>query len=216
MRQRYCMPDPLALLADETILNEIPRGSRVLDLGCGDGRLLARLRDEHGASIQGIELDRQSLIAAMSRGVPVIQADLDQGLVDFPSDSFDFAVLSQTIQQVRHPKLILHEMLRVARRALVVLPNFGHWKVRLQLLRTGRTPVTESLPYEWYDTPNLHFMSLNDFRELVRVVDARIVRELPLIGGRAVENAWAPNLRAESALYVIERASLPRHAGSGI
>jgi methionine biosynthesis protein MetW len=203
--RRYCMPDPLAMLTDETILAHIPANSRVLDLGCGDGRLLARLRDEHGASVQGIELDRHELLAAMGRGVPVIQANLDHGLPDFPDRSFDFAVLSQTLQQVRHPRLVLDDMLRVAAQALVVVPNFGHWKVRLQLLRHGRAPVTSSLPYEWYDTPNLHFMSMHDFRDLVDVVNARIVKELPLINGRAIEQAWLANLRADSALYVLER-----------
>lgn len=198
------MPDPLAVLTDETILAQIPPGSRVLDLGCGDGRLLETLRDTHGASVQGIELSRREILTAMSRGVPVIYADLDKGLEGVPDHTFDFAVLSQTLQQVRHPKLILREMLRVAKQALVVVPNFGHWKVRLHLLRYGRAPVTTSLPYEWYDTPNLHFMSMHDFRDLVDVVGARIVRELPLINGRAVDRAWAANLRADSALYVLE------------
>lgn len=201
---RYCMPDPLVKLTDETIIAQIPSGSRVLDLGCGDGRLLARLRDTHGASIQGIELNLQEMLIAMGRGVPIIQADLDEGLEGVPDRSFDFAVLSQTLQQVRHPRLILKEMLRVATQALVVVPNFGHWRVRLQLLRYGRAPVTSSLPYEWYDTPNLHFMSMMDFRDLVDVVGAHIVKELPMINGRAVDNAWLSNLRADSALYVLE------------
>lgn len=199
------MPDPLAVLTDETIIAQIAPGSRVLDLGCGDGRLLETLRDTHGASVQGIELARREILTAMSRGVPVIHADLDKGLEGFPDRAFDFAVLSQTLQQVRHPPLILREMLRVAKQALVVVPNFGHWKVRLHLLRWGRAPVTTSLPYEWYETPNLHFMSMHDFRDLAEVVGARIVKELPLINGRAVDKAWAANLRAESALYVLER-----------
>lgn len=202
---RYCMPDPLAVLTDETIISQIPKGSRVLDLGCGDGRLLEMLRDTHGASVQGIELSRREILTAMSRGVPVIHADLDRGLEGIPDHAFDFAVLSQTLQQVRHPRLILQEILRVARQALVVVPNFGHWKVRLHLLLWGRAPVTTSLPHEWYDTPNLHFMSMHDFRGLVDIVGARIVKELPLINGRAVDKAWAANLRAESALYVLER-----------
>lgn len=203
--RRYCLPDPLAVLTDETIVAQIARGSRVLDLGCGDGRLLARLRDTHGASVQGVELDTHGILAAMDRGLPVIQANLDRGLEDFPDNSFDFAVLSQTIQQVRHPRMVLQEMLRVARRALVVLPNFGYWRVRWQLLKDGRAPVTSSLPYEWYETPNLHFMSLLDFRDLIQRIGVRIVKELPIFHGRAVERAWAANLRADSALYVLER-----------
>ena len=112
--------------------------------------------------------------------------------------------MSQTLQQVRQPRLILQEMLRVAKRSLVVVPNFGHWRIRLDLLLTGRAPVTGSLPYEWYDTPNLHFMSMLDFRDLVRIVGGRIERELPLIGGQSRERAWLANLRADAALYVIE------------
>lgn len=201
---RYCMPDPLVKLTDETIIAQIPVGSRVLDLGCGDGRLLELLRDTHRASVQGIELDPREMLVAMGRGVPVVQADLDHGLEGFPDGSFDFAVLSQTLQQVRHPRLILQEMLRVATRALVVVPNFGHWRVRLQILCYGCAPVTSTLPYEWHETPNLHFMSMRDVRDLVDLVGARILKEVPMINGRAVANAWAANLRADSALYVLE------------
>ena len=201
----YCMSDPLEKLTDETIISQIPFGSRVLDLGCGDGRLLAQLRDKHGASVQGIELDRRQIIGSIANGVPVVHADLDKGLAGFPDRAFDFAVLSQTLQQVRHPRVILHEMLRVASQSLVVVPNFGYWRVRLGLLFWGRAPVTTSLPYEWYDTPNLHFMSMYDFRELVEVVKGRVVKELPMIRGRAVDRAWAANLRADSALYVLEK-----------
>ena len=204
LERRYCMPDPTAALTDEIILAQIKPGSRVLDLGCGDGRLLEALREKHQAVVQGIELDLNNVKGAVARGVPIIQADLDRGLEDFPDAAFDFAVLSQTLQQVRQPRLILREMLRVARQALVVVPNFGHWKVRLQVTRYGRTPVTSSLPYEWYNTPNLHFMSMMDFRDLVEHVGARIITELPIMKGRAVRRAWAANLRADSALYVLE------------
>jgi methionine biosynthesis protein MetW len=208
----YCMSDPLEKLTDEAIIAHISFGSRVLDLGCGDGRLLAQLRDKHGASIQGIELSRQSIIGAMHNGVPVVHTDLDKGLAGFPDLAFDFAVLSQTLQQVRHPRLILQEMLRVASRSLVVVPNYGYWKVRWDHVFRGRAPVTAALPYEWYDTPNLHFMSMLDFRELVTVVGGRIVKEAPMIKGRIVDRAWAANLRAESALYVLEkeRRAVPR------
>jgi methionine biosynthesis protein MetW len=203
--RRYCMRDPLADLTDDTIVAQIPHGSRVIDLGCGDGRLLAKLRDTHGASIQGIEIDQRQILASVARGVPVVHADLDRGLSGFPDACFDFAVLSQTLQQVRHPRVILQEMLRVAKQALVVVPNFAHWRARLQILLWGRAPVTPFLPYEWYDTPNLHFMSMTDFRDLIGAVRARIVRELPMINGRAVDRAWAANWRAHGALYVLER-----------
>jgi len=203
----YCMTDPLERLTDEAIVAHIPYGSRVVDMGCGEGRLLKRLRDTHGASVQGLEIDRRRIIGAIANGVPVVYADLDRGLAGFPDRAFDFAVLSQTLQQVRHPRLILQEMLRVAKQSLVVVPNYGYWRVRLDHLVRGRAPVTSALPYEWYDTPNLHFMSMHDFRELVTVVGGRIVKELPMIGGRTVDRAWAANLRAESALYVLEKES---------
>jgi methionine biosynthesis protein MetW len=207
--KRYRMPDPAVALTDEIIMRQIEPGSRVIDLGCGDGRLLSRLRNELGCWVQGVELDVKSLTGALRRGIPIVHANLDRGLPDFPDESFDFAVLSQTLQEVRLPKEVLQEMLRIARRALVVVPNFGNWRVRLQIIRYGRAPVTEALPYEWYNTPNLHFMSMHDFRDLARELDVRIVRELPIMQGHAVERAWAANLRADSALYVLERSSGP-------
>jgi methionine biosynthesis protein MetW len=205
--KRYCLPDSTEALTDEIIREHIEPGSRVIDLGCGDGRLLSMLRDEHSCTVQGVELDRKGVIGAVSRGVPVIHSDLDEGLPEFPEDSFDFAVLSSTLQQVLHPQKVLREMLRVARRALVVVPNFGHWRVRLQVVLHGRAPVTSELPYEWYNTPNLHFLSMHDFRDMLETMNVRILKELPIIGGRAVNRAWAANLRAASALYVIERGT---------
>jgi methionine biosynthesis protein MetW len=203
--KRYQMPDPTVAVTDEIIKGQIEPGSRVIDLGCGDGRLLERLNDEHKCSVQGIEVSQNRILSTISRGVPVVQGDLDDGLPDVPDGSFDFAVLSMTLQQVRRPQYVLTEMLRVAHKALVVLPNFGHWRVRAQVVRYGRVPVTDSLPYEWYNTPNLHFMSLYDFRDLAARLNFRIIRELPIINGRAVDRAWAANLRAHSALYVLER-----------
>ncbi len=203
--KRYCMPDPTVALTDEIIMERIDRGSRVIDLGCGDGRLLKRLRDDHGCSVLGVELDVEKVIAAVARGVDVIKADLDAGLSEIPACAFDFAVLSQTLQEVRHPKELLCEIQRIARRALVVVPNFGHWRVRLQVLWQGRAPVTEALPYEWYDTPNLHVMSMRDFRDLAGQVGFRIAEERPIIKDRAVDRAWAANLRADSVLYILKR-----------
>lgn len=202
----YLMPDPTEVLTDDIILAQIQPGSRVIDLGCGDGRLLSLLRDRHGCSVLGFEISEMRILSALEMGVPVIQGDLDAGLPDVPDQSFDVAVLSETLQQVRHPRTVLQEMLRVARRALVVVPNFGNWRVRLQVVRYGRAPVTEALPYEWYNTPNIHFMSMHDFRELAHRLHLKVVRELPIIRGKAVERAWGANLRADSALYVLERA----------
>lgn len=204
-KKRFSMPDPQAALTDELLTRYIEPGSRVIDLGCGDGRLLERLRDEHGCSVQGVELDLDEIYSCLQRGVPAILADLDEGLTSIPDAAFDFAVLSQTLQQVRHPSAVLSEMLRISRRALVVVPNFGHWKIRQQVFLYGRAPITQSLPYAWYNTPNLHFMSMADFRELTENLQVRIVSEIPIIGGRARPRAWMQNVRAESLFYQLER-----------
>lgn len=203
------MEDPSLDVTDKLLMEQIQPGSRVLDLGCGDGRLLARLRDERDASVLGMEIDIDQHHGAIARGVPVIQADLDEGLHDIPDLAFDYVVLSQTLQQVLHPKQLLEEMVRVARQALVVVPNFGNWRIRLQVLKQGRAPVTEVLPYEWYNTPNLHLMSMHDFQDLMRLLGIEILKEIPIINHRAVEKAWLANLRAQQILYVLQRQEQP-------
>lgn len=206
--RRFAMPDPADVVIDEVILAEIPGGSRVIDLGCGNGRLLSRLRDESHCSVLGVELDYQNFKAAIGRGLPTLNLDLDENLPDLPDNSFEWAILSETLQEVRHPKDLLCEMMRIARRAIIVVPNFAHWMIRIQILKSGRTPMTSSFPYEWYNTPNLHFMSLYDFRDLVDELGLRIVKEKPIIRGHAVERAWLANLRAESGFFVIERSEI--------
>jgi methionine biosynthesis protein MetW len=201
------MPGPDTEMIDELLLEQVDDGSRVIDLGCGDGRLLDRLRSERGCRVLGVELGEAEVTAVIGRGLSVIRADLDQGLGDIPDDSFDTAVLSQTLQQVQRPTTVLREMLRVARRALVVVPNFGHWRIRLKVIQQGRAPVTDSLPYEWYDTPNLHVCSMHDIRDLVEQLGMKVVREIPIIGGRPAERAWWANLRADCAMYVLERSN---------
>lgn len=205
-KNRYQLPDPSIQLVDDLIMSHIDRNSRVIDLGCGDGRLMQRLRDELGCNVVGIDVESANVAAVIRRGLPVVASDLNQGLHDIPSDTFDFAVLSQTLQQVRHPKQLLKEMLRVAHRGLVVVPNFGHWRVRYEVLTRGRTPITQTLPYEWHESPNMHFMSMRDFRDLMQNIGLRVVKERPIINGRAVDQAVAANLRADSAFYLLERA----------
>jgi methionine biosynthesis protein MetW len=203
--KRLHISDPLAAVTDEIIMDHIDRGSRVVDLGCGDGRLLWKLRDEHACHVLGVELDLERFLSAVARGIPILRADLDKGLQDIPDGAFDFAVFSQTLQQVRRPLTVLEEIFRIARRALVVVPNFGYWKVRLQVVMQGRAPVTDELPYEWYESPNVHVLTMLDFRDLARRGNFRVVKELPIISTRAVNRAWLANLRAHSALFILER-----------
>ncbi len=198
--------DTTSAAIDRLLADEIAAGSRVVDLGCGDGRLLATLAERRGCRGLGIEFDQDAVRAAIGRGVAVLKLDLDDGLPDLPDDAFDFAVLSQTLQQVKHPRRVLEAMRRVAPRSLVTVPNFGHWRVRLQVAIGGRAPVTHSLPYEWYDTPNLHFLTMRDFRDLAAALNFRVVKELPILRGQARDRAWAANLRADSALYLLERS----------
>lgn len=207
--KRMLMPDPRDAVSDEVVIAQVDPGSRVVDLGCGDGRLLARLRDRHGCEVLGIERDTDAFIEAVKQGVPILQTDLNQGLQHIPSQAFDFAVLSQTLQQVDRPLDLLVEIFRIARRALIVVPNFAHWRIRLQVILHGRAPVTDSLPYEWYESPNVHFLSMLDFRDLANRGNFRIVKELPIIGERAVQRAAFANLRAHSAVYVLERPVRP-------
>ena len=216
MAKKIHLPDPQDAVTDELILGMVDRGSRVLDLGCGDGRLLARLRDTHGCSVVGVENNRRAYVAALSRGVPMLQLDLNDeaGLTLVPSGAFDVAVVSQTLQQIERPLALLDDLFRLARRVIVVVPNFGHWRVRLQVLWSGRAPVTDSLPYEWYESPNVHVLSMLDFRALQNDGSFRIVSEWPIIRSRAVPRAWLANLRAHSAVYVLERPTEERRTGT--
>jgi methionine biosynthesis protein MetW len=186
-----------------TIAGWIARGARVLDLGCGDGSLLVYLQRERGATGYGIEIDNAGVLACIGNGTNVLQSDLESGLAGFDDASFDCVILSQTLQAMRHTEGIVNEMLRVGRQAIVTFPNFGHWTHRLQILR-GRMPVSSSLPYQWYDTPNIHLCTVADFDAFLTdrrcVVENRVV----LSGGKAV--ALLPNLLGELAIYRFRRA----------
>ena len=187
----------------------VASGSRVLDVGCAEGELLALLQDTRGVDGRGIELSQTGVNAAVGRGLAVIQGDADSDLDNYPDDVFDYVILSQTLQATRNPRIVLENMLRIGRRAIVSFPNFGHWRIRAQVLLGGRMPVTKNLPYEWYDTPNIHFCTIRDFVELARSVDAVIERAEALsLSGRPVQVQapwWFWNLFGEQAVFLLRR-----------
>ena len=154
--------------------------SRVLDVGCGDGALLRLLAEERSVDGRGIELSQHGVNDCVAKGLSVIQGDADADLVDYPDDAFDYVILSQTLQATRQPRVVLEHMLRIGRRAIVSVPNFGHWRIRAQVAFLGRMPVTESLSHSWYDTPNIHFCTIADFVTLARDVGATIDRSVAL------------------------------------
>ncbi|MCL6543873.1 MAG: methionine biosynthesis protein MetW [Bryobacteraceae bacterium] len=178
-------------------------GTKVLDLGCGDGELLAWLVENKGVEARGIEINRARVQKAIARGVTVFQGDIDEGLADIPDQSFDYVILSQTLQETRHPLRVLQEMLRVGRHAIVTFPNFGHWSVRLSHLFSGRAPRTRLFPYEWYDSPNIHFLTVKDFEDLARAQGWTIERRIFLAGHHM--GRFLANLMAETAVFMLRR-----------
>jgi methionine biosynthesis protein MetW len=183
-------------------------GSRVLDVGCGDGSLL-QLLESRGVDGRGLEISREGVNRSVARGLAVVQGDADTDLAHYPDDSFDYVILSQTLQATRQPRVVLEHMLRMGRRAVVSFPNFGHWKMRLQLMVKGQMPRTESLPATWYDTANIHFCTIKDFVQLCDEVNVRIERAVALdpYGQPLRFNApwWFWNLFGEEAVFLLSR-----------
>ena len=195
----------------QLIADMVAPGSRILDVGCGDGALLQLLADTKDTDGRGMEISRERVNACVARGLAVIQGDADHDLLDYPDDAFDYAILSLTIQATLRPMVVLQNLLRIGRRAIVSFPNFGHWQVRTKLLLTGRMPVTENLPDAWYASPNAHLCTIKDFADLCRLVDARVERA-------AAFNAWGQqlgtwirlpltvhNLLGEKAVFLLTR-----------
>ena len=199
---------PFLQVDHEQIVRLIEPGATVLDLGCGEGTLLQRLAREKNVTGLGVEIDEENVIRSLSKGVSVIQADIDERLVEFGDNTFDVVILSQTLQVVLRPDFVLREMLRIGRQAIVSFPNYGHWRIRLQTLFSGRRPQTAAVPFSWYETPNIHLCTMIDFRRFCREHDIEILREVAVARharfGEFGVSVW-PNLLAEEGIFVIAR-----------
>jgi homoserine O-acetyltransferase len=179
--------------------------STVLDIGCGDGELLARLTADKSIEGRGIELLQQLVMTCVNRGLPIIQHDIEQGLEGYADKSFDYVILSQTVQTVKNPKKVFAELLRVGRKVIVSFPNFAHWRSRAHLFFGGKAPVTKQLPFGWHDSPNIHFLSLRDFDEFCRELSVKVEKRIPLCKRRLRPVRFMPNLFAEQVIYVTSK-----------
>jgi methionine biosynthesis protein MetW len=193
---------------DHDIIYElVPEGSSVLDLGCGDGELLARLSKDKKVKGLGIEKEFAQIAAAISRRVPVLDVDLDAGLSGLPDGFYDYVILEKTLQVVNKPLFVLEEMLRVGRAGILSFPNFGHWRIVSQLIETGKMPVTPALPYQWYDTPNIHLFTARDFLDWAGANDVRLNAGYSLVDGKVFPFKEDDAVNAEEILMVISRRS---------
>ena len=196
----------------EVVANMVEPGSRLLDVGCGDGALLDYLIHEKGVDGRGVELSMEGVNACVSQGLSVIQGDADTDLDDYPDGAFDYVVLSQTLQATRAPRDVLGNMLRIGRRAIVSFPNFGHWRVRVSLMFEGRMPVTNALPYHWFDSPNIHSCTIKDFIQLCAELDIEIERSIALnhrgARRRIRSNVALANLAGEQAVFLLTKEAV--------
>ena len=184
----------------------IQSNSSVLDLGCGTGDFLKLLKQKRNIRCQGVEIDEMKIVQCIKNSIPVIQGDLDEGLRAFQSNSFDYVLLNQTLQMVKKPELVLSEMLRVGRNAIVGFPNFGHYKIRWHLLKKGTMPMTQNLPFHWFDSPNIHLLTIKDFRNYCKRKNYKISDEFFLMREKAnsIINL-APNFLATEAVFLLEK-----------
>ena len=187
----------------DIVVELIPPRSKVLDLGCGSGELLERLVTEKKVHGRGLDIDPELVIECVEKGLSVVQGNLDEGLAQYRAKSFDWVVLDQTLQVTHRPALVLREMLRVGQTCIVSFPNFAYWSVRSQLFLRGRMPISKSLPYPWYSTPNIHLPTIRDFRRLCRQVGGRIIKEIYRRSGRRRRTKFMANLLSEEAIFVV-------------
>lgn len=186
------------------IARNVRSGTRVLDVGCGDGQLMAALRDHKSVDARGLEIDTANVATAVARGLSVVQGDADTDLADYPDNSFDYAILSQTLQTTHRPDLVLDHLLRIGQQAFVSFPNFAQWRIRFAHMFGGRMPVTEQLPYRWYDTPNIHHVTVDDFRGYLKDRNLIIDGQWFLSGDKPRKEGMA-NLMAQHAVFLLRR-----------
>lgn len=201
------IPSSLTLLRPDfaAIATWIRPGSKVLDLGCGDGQLLQYLQATLSVHGYGVEINDANILACLNNGINVIQSDLESGLSGFESDSFDYVILSQTLQAMKHTEDIIEEMLRIGKEGIVTFPNFGYWKNRLQVL-SGHMPISQTLPYKWFDTPNIHLCTLNDFEQFCSQHNVHILERRVMSGKREI--TFSPNLLGMLAFYRFTRKKI--------
>lgn len=192
---------------DQVIEKLVKNGSSVLDVGCGEGDLLVRLAEKRRAKVQAVELNQELVIRCIERGIPIYHGDLEKSLRTFGDNAFDYVILEETLQTLQHPLDALRELLRIGRHVIVSFPNFAHWKVRLAFSLGGRMPKTASLPNTWYNTPNIHLCSINDFMDWTSMDHVRIEDSYVLCGGKIEEYRPEHNLAAEQALFMVERGA---------
>jgi methionine biosynthesis protein MetW len=196
-------------LEDDVLAGLIDINSRVLDVGCGDGSLLLHLKKNKRVDGRGIEIDQIKVQESVAKGLAVIEGDAEKDLINYPDRSFDFAILNQSLQQFYDPRVVLNELLRIAKNAIVTIPNFGFWKVRLNLLFQGTMPVTKTLPNTWYNTPNLHMCTIKDFYNLCKLDNIQIVKSISVSGGKISNiqksNLEIKNLLSEIGIFLIKK-----------
>lgn len=190
------------------ITETVEKGSKVLDLGCGEGKLLKMLVEEKNCQGTGVDINQNNVIEAIQKGLSVVQGDIDKGLSEFVENEYDYVILNQTLQSTSKPDFVIEEMLRVGKKVVVSFPNFGYWRVRFYLFFKGKMPKSKMLPYTWYDTPNIHLLTVNDFFEFCKDRDIKITKQVYIKRGKISKNPFTKfltNLLCEEALFIIQK-----------